>query len=380
METNESIQPAYLEALTPIINDIIAPNAAEIDRSGTYPRAALQALGEAGLLGLISSKDVGGMGYAHRAAVEVVEHIAQACASTAMVVCMHYGGTAVIEAYGSRETRTAIANGKHVTTLAFSESGSRAHFWAPLSTATRATEGIRLDAKKSWATSAGQADSYVWSSKPLAAEGFSSIWLVPAKADGLQIPAPFDGLGMRGNHSSPVTANSVLVKDDALLGEDGKGFDVMMGVVLPYFQLMNAAASLGIIESAIQKTIQHLTTARLEHLNQTLNELPTNRAYLAKMKIKADMLKTLLYDAVSALESGRADAMLRVLQIKAAGGETATEITDLAMRVCGGSAFRKEVGVERNFRDARASTVMAPTADMLYDFIGKALTGLPLFG
>ena len=380
METNESIQPAYLEALTPIINDIIAPNAAEIDRSGTYPRAALQALGEAGLLGLISSKDVGGMGYAHRAAVEVVEHIAQACASTAMVVCMHYGGTAVIEAYGSREIRTAIANGKHVTTLAFSESGSRAHFWAPLSTATRATEGIRLDAKKSWATSAGQADSYVWSSKPLAAEGFSSIWLVPAKADGLQIPAPFDGLGMRGNHSSPVTANSVLVKDDALLGEDGKGFDVMMGVVLPYFQLMNAAASLGIIESAIQKTIQHLTTARLEHLNQTLNELPTNRAYLAKMKIKADMLKTLLYDAVSALESGRADAMLRVLQIKAAGGETATEITDLAMRVCGGSAFRKEVGVERNFRDARASTVMAPTADMLYDFIGKALTGLPLFG
>ena len=380
METNESIQPAYLEALTPIINDIIAPNAAEIDRSGTYPRAALQALGEAGLLGLISSKDVGGMGYAHRAAVEVVEHIAQACASTAMVVCMHYGGTAVIEAYGSREIRTAIANGKHVTTLAFSESGSRAHFWAPLSTATRATEGIRLDAKKSWATSAGQADSYVWSSKPLAAEGFSSIWLVPAKADGLQIPAPFDGLGMRGNHSSPVTANSVLVKDDALLGEDGKGFDVMMGVVLPYFQLMNAAASLGIIESAIQKTIQHLTTARLEHLNQTLNELPTNRAYLAKMKIKADMLKTLLYDAVSALESGRADAMLRVLQIKAAGGETATEVTDLAMRVCGGSAFRKEVGVERNFRDARASTVMAPTADMLYDFIGKALTGLPLFG
>lgn len=380
METNESTQPAYLEALTPIINDIIAPNAAEIDRSGTYPRAALQALGEAGLLGLISSKDVGGMGYAHRAAVEVVEHIAQACASTAMVVCMHYGGTAVIEAYGSREIRTAIANGKHVTTLAFSESGSRAHFWAPLSTATRATEGIRLDAKKSWATSAGQADSYVWSSKPLAAEGFSSIWLVPAKADGLQIPAPFDGLGMRGNHSSPVTANSVLVKDDALLGEDGKGFDVMMGVVLPYFQLMNAAASLGIIESAIQKTIQHLTTARLEHLNQTLNELPTNRAYLAKMKIKADMLKTLLYDAVSALESGRADAMLRVLQIKAAGGETATEITDLAMRVCGGSAFRKEVGVERNFRDARASTVMAPTADMLYDFIGKALTGLPLFG
>ena len=380
MATNEPTQPACLETLDHIINDIIAPQAAEIDRDGAYPRAALQALGEADLLGLISSKEVDGLGYAHRAAVEVIERIAQACASTAMVVCMHYAGAAVIEAHGPRETRAAIAGGKHITTLAFSESGSRAHFWAPVSTATRTADGIRLDARKNWVTSAGQADSYVWSSKPLAAEGASSIWLAKASAAGLQVPAPFDGLGMRGNHSSPVTATGVLVNEDALLGEDGKGFDVMMGIVLPYFQLMNSAGSLGIIESAVQKTIQHLTSTRLEHLNQTLNELPTNRAYLARMKIKADLLRTLLYDAVSALEGGRADAMLRVLQVKAAAGETATEVTDLAMRVCGGAAFRKEVGVERNFRDARASTVMAPTTDMLYDFIGKALTGMPLFG
>jgi alkylation response protein AidB-like acyl-CoA dehydrogenase len=363
-----------------ITEEVIAPAAAEIDRTGAFPRAALTAMGKAGLLGLISSKEVGGFGESHRAAVQVVERIARECASTAMVVCMHYCGTAVIEAYGPREVREAIARGEHITTLAFSEAGSRSHFWAPLSTATRVENGIRLDAKKSWATSAGQADSYVWSSTPLAAEGASSIWLVPMKAKGLSINTPFDGMGMRGNHSSPVTAEGVIVSEDALLSEDGKGFDIMMGVVLPYFQLVNAAGSLGILESAIQKSIQHLTTTKLEHLNQALNESPTSRAYLAKMKIKADMLRTLLYDTVSALESGREDAMLRVLEIKAAAGEIATEVTDLAMRLCGGSAFRKEVGVERNFRDARASTVMAPTADALYDFIGKALTGMPLFG
>jgi len=49
------------------------------------------------------------------------------------------------------------------------------------------------------------------------------------------------------------------------------------------------------------------------------------------------------------------------------------------MRVCGGAAYRKDVGVERLFRDARASLVMAPTTDMLFDFIGKAVCGLPLF-
>jgi alkylation response protein AidB-like acyl-CoA dehydrogenase len=372
--------PNWLELSERISKEVIAPAAAEIDSSGAFPRAALTAMGQAGLLGLISSKEIGGLGEGHRAAVQVIERIARECASTAMVVCMHYCGAAVIEAFGQRDVRAAVARGQHITTLAFSESGSRSQFWAPLSTAVRVDDGVRLDAKKSWATSAGQADSYVWSSKPLAADGASTIWLVPANAAGLSVNAPFDGMGMRGNHSSPVQAEGVMVGADAMLGADGRGFDIMMGTVLPYFQLMSASISLGLSEAALQKTIAHLTTARFEHLNQTLADQPINRAYLAKMKIKVDLLRTLLDDALAALEGGRADAMLRVLESKAAAGEIATEVTDLAMRLCGGAAFRKEVGVERNFRDARASVVMAPTADALYDFIGKALTGLPLFG
>ena len=71
--------------------------------------------------------------------------------------------------------------------------------------------------------------------------------------------------------------------------------------------------------------------------------------------------------------------MLRVLEVKAACGRDRAEVTDTAMRVCGGAAFRKEVGVERLFRDARAASVMAPTSDVLYDFIGKAVLGMPLF-
>jgi alkylation response protein AidB-like acyl-CoA dehydrogenase len=97
------------------------------------------------------------------------------------------------------------------------------------------------------------------------------------------------------------------------------------------------------------------------------------------MRVKTDMANALLEDTIAALESQRPDAMLRVLECKAAAGESAGEVLDLAMRVCGGAAFRKEVGVERLFRDARAAGVMAPTTDALYDFIGKAVCGLPLF-
>ena len=375
--SSKPVDPAVLDS---IISETVAPAAEEIDSTGAFPRAALRALGDAGLLGLVSSVEVGGLGQSHRAAAMVVERLASACASTAMVVCMHYAATAVIEAHGPVEIREAIARGEHVTTLAFSEQGSRSHFWAPTSTATQAEGGVRLDARKSWVTSAGQADSYVWSSRPLTAEGQSSIWLVPAESEGLHIPFQFDGMGLRGNHSSPITAEGVTVPAENMLGADGEGFNVMMGIVLPYFQLMSAGFSVGTMEAATTKAAGHAAGTNLEHLGQSLADLPTVRAYLSRMRIKTDMCRALLLDALAALEGGREDTMLRVLEVKAAAGEASTEVTDLAMRVCGGAAFRKEVGVERHFRDARAATVMAPTTDVLYDFIGKAVCGIPLFG
>ncbi len=373
--------PAYIETLEKVVSDVVAPAAAEIDATGAFPRAAIEALGKAGLLGLISAKEVGGLGEGHRGATLVVRRLARECASTAMIVCMHYAATAVIEATnGPRDVREAIAAGHHLTTLAFSESGSRSHFWAPVSTAAGSNGTVQLDARKSWATGASQVDSYVWSSRPLTAKGASTIWLVPANATGLTIPAPFNGLGMRGNYSSPVTADKVTIPKSAMLGADGGGFDLMMGVVLPYFQLMNAAVSVGIMESATAKAAAHVSGTKLEYLGQALNDLPTIRAYIARMQIKTDMAHALLLDTLNALEQSQPNAILRVLEVKAAAGESAIEVTDLAMRVCGGAAFRKEVGVERNFRDARAASVMAPTTDVLYDFIGKAVTGMPLFG
>ncbi len=370
---------SYLETLETIAVEVIRPAAAEIDQTGTFPRAAMNALGESGLLGLISAPEVGGARQGLRGAVCAVERVARECGSTAMVLAMHYAGTAVIEAHGPETVRRDIAAGKHLTTLAFSESGSRSHFWAPVSTAAPHNGTVHLDARKGWVTSAQEADSYVWSSRPVGAEGASTIWLVPAQTPGLSIPTPFNGLGLRGNASSPITAHEVALPRAAMLGPDGGGFDIMMSIVLPYFQLMNAAFSLGTMEAATTKAAAHVAGARFEHLGQTLSDLPTIRAYVARMRVKTDMVHALLLDALDAIETNRADAMLRVLEVKAAAGETSTEVTDLAMRVCGGAAFRKEVGIERHFRDARAATVMAPTTDVLYDFIGKAVCGMPLF-
>jgi alkylation response protein AidB-like acyl-CoA dehydrogenase len=366
------------EALERVLPTVAAA-AAEVDSTGTFPRRSIDALAGAGLLGLISSADAGGSGEGMRAAAAVIEGLGQACASTAMVTMMHYCATAVLEAHGPHTVRREIAAGRHLTTLAFSEVGSRSHFWAPLSTAAADGSTVRLEASKSWATSAGEADSYVWSSRPVAAEGASTLWLVPASSPGLEVAGAFDGLGMRGNSSRPISARDVAIPADLRLGPDGGGFDIMMSLVLPWFQVLNAACSIGIAESAIERTVAHATSTRYVHLDQTLADQPVTRAHIAAMRLRADQAHALLLDTLSAVETSRENAVLRVLEVKPAASEAVLAVTDLAMRVCGGSAFRKEVGVERNFRDARAATVMAPTTDALYDFIGKAVCGLPLF-
>ncbi|HEY5926519.1 MAG TPA: acyl-CoA dehydrogenase family protein [Kofleriaceae bacterium] len=355
-----------------------AAHAAEVDR-GTFPQATLRALGDAGLLGLVSATSVGGKGQGLAEAARVVERLARECGSTAMVVTMHYSATAVIELHGPEDVRRAIAAGKHLTTLAFSEPGSRSQFWASLNTAKLDGDSVRITGKKSFSTSAHNADSYVWSTKPLAGSELSTLWLIPRTTPGVRADSVFDGLGLRGNDSAPLTAEDVRLPASARLGEDGAGFGVMMSVVLPWFNVLSASVSAGLMESAVERTAKHVGAGKFEHAGSTIADLPTVRAFVARMRIKTDQTKALNADTLTAIAGNRPDATLRVLESKAAAGEAAAEVGDLAMRVCGGAAFRKDVGVERIFRDSRAALVMAPTTDVLYDFIGKAVCGLPLF-
>jgi alkylation response protein AidB-like acyl-CoA dehydrogenase len=368
-----------LDAVDRVVAAVVEPSAVAVDATGQFPQASIEALGGAGLLGLVSAVEVGGIAGGLRAATAAVQRVARGCGSTAMVLCMHYVATAVIEQHGSRAVRESIARGQHLTSLALSEQGSRGQFWAPVSSASPDRGSVRLDARKSWITSAGAADSFVWSSRAMAEDGKVTLWLVPAASEHLTITAPFNGLGLRGNASSPVTAEGVVVAADSMLGPDGGGGDIVMSVVLPWFQLMTAGHALGTMEATTAKTIAHVTGTRFEHTGQSLADLPTVRAYIARMQVMTMQSRSLIDATLDALEAGDPDALVQVLAVKAGAAENVTEVTDLAMRVCGGAAFRRDVGVERHFRDARAATVMAPTTDVLYDFIGRAVCGLGLF-
>jgi alkylation response protein AidB-like acyl-CoA dehydrogenase len=164
-----------------------------------------------------------------------------------------------------------------------------------------------------------------------------------------------------------------------MLGADGAGLDLALAHVLPTFNVLNAAFSLGVMEAVTAEAAAHLQATHLQHLDgASLAQQQSVRLDYARMRLETDRTRALLEDTLSALETQRADGMLRVLESKAAAAEAALGVTDLAMKVCGGAAFRRELGIERRFRDARAARVMAPTTDTLLDFIGRATLGLPL--
>jgi alkylation response protein AidB-like acyl-CoA dehydrogenase len=354
------------------------------DSDAKFPAASVQALADSGLLGLTLPAEVGGLGGGPEDLVEAVSAVAAACGSTSMVYLMHLAAAMVTAAApppdGGDALLTGMADGSTLGTLAFSEKGSRSHFWAPVSRAVAADGRVTIGADKSWVTSASNADVYITSVlSPDAAEPTDTdLYAVPRTAEGVTIAGRFDGLGLRGNDSAPVRLD-VEIAEGTRLGEHGAGFGLMMQIVLPWFSLGNAAVSLGLAQAALDGAIAHASGARFEHLDSSLSDLPTIRAYLAKAWTDLAAHKALLRETATKVAAPDDSTMLAVLGTKAGCNEATLRITETALRVTGGAGFSKQVGIDRPYRDARAGFVMAPTADALFDFTGRALCGMDLF-
>lgn len=364
----------------------IAAHAAEVDRDARFPVEGVEALRAAGLLGLGIPEALGGRPASAVRIAGAIERVAAACGSTGMIYTMHVVAAQTLlactpEEDGPRaDALRAIGAGEHLTTIAFSEKGTRSHFWAQSSRAEADGSGVRFDADKSWVTAAEHADSYVTavgapgSDDPLVTE----IYLVDPATPGIEIAGPFDGMGMRGNGSSPVAFRRVHVEADRRLGAAQGGLDVMLTATLPWFVLGCASCCVGLSGAAIELAAAHVATSRLEHEGSALADLPTIRARLGQAKVRHMQARAFLYELAAQLDAGAPEAQLGVLGVKAACAEMAIDVTDAAMRLCGGAAYSKQLPLERLFRDARAASVMAPTTDLLVDFLGKALTGQEL--
>ena len=368
--------------------EAIASAAGDVDREGRFPAEAIAELARSGLLGLGLPEHLGGAAAGPLEVVGAVEQVAGACASTGMVFVMHLvaaqtllAGTDDDDEGPKGQVLRAMARGDHLSTLAYSERGSRGHFWAQVSRAHAADGGVVIDADKTFATAAGHVASYVLATGAVGEQDplRTELYLVDADAPGLEVPARFDGLGLRGNASAPLRVRGLTVGSDRRLGGPASGFELMMTATLPWFALGSAACSAGIAQAALDAACGHATAAGFEHLAGTaLADVPGVRARLAQAYLRVREARALLHETARHVAEGDPAAQLGVLAVKASAAEAAVEVTDLALRVGGGVAYSRRGPLERHFRDARAASVMAPTTDLLQDFLGKALTGREL--
>lgn len=376
-------QQKFVDQASALADTHIAPHAADVDENGRFPAESMRALADSGFWGLNVAPEFGGQGQGLRTIAAVLDAVAQRCASTSMVYLMHLCGVAAYNAVPEKaaDQLRAAAAGKHLSTLAWSERGSRSHFWAPVSQAQDDGDFVVLEGIKSWVTSAGHANGYVATTRAAGSDNPMAItlYLVDGEDEGFRIEKAWDALGMRGNASAPMVMEKLRLPNSRALTEPGEAMGTMMGAVLPTFAIGNSAVSIGCCEAASGATQGHLVGQKLQHLGQSLADLPNLRERLAKMRLRTDQARAYLATTLDALDAGDEGAMLWVLGTKAQAGEAALEVTDLGMKACGGAAFSKQLGIERIFRDARAMSVMAPTSDVLHDFVGKALCGMELF-
>lgn len=376
----------HVTSLSPTLLESLRARAFDVDAQAQFPKQNVAELAAEGLWGLCVPRQFGGKGEGLRAFAAAAEALGGACASTAMIYVMHVTASQAIaqsRAPGREALLEEIARGQHLTTLALSERGSRSHFWAPLSQLKRDERGgLTVTAMKTFVTSAHHAHSFVSSSQHPDAQSplETTMYLVKNQSPHVRVDGAFNGLGLRANDSAPVLVEGYTVPEEDVLTDHGGGAALMLNVILPWFAVGTSAMAVGLCRQAVRATSEHLGAAGFEHLGTQLRDLPTLRARLAEMSVRTEQAASLVESTLARLEADDPAAPLFVLQARLSALEAAVEVTDLAMKACGGAAFAGKLGIERNFRDARAGWVMAPTVDHLKEFVGRALTGLPLFG
>lgn len=364
-----------------IATDIVRPNAETVDRKRRYPKEGLAALGKAGLMGVLVPQAAGGLGGSLGDLAQVCEQLGWACASTAMCFLMHACGTAVIGAKATSDQTAAwltpAAKGKAIATLAFSERGSGAHFYAPEISATTKNGSFVLSGRKSFVTSGGHASLYPLLVNASGEPGLDVIVVTP-DLDGVAFEGSWDGIGMAGNSSIAMTLDDVHVPRANIVGAEGDGQSLVFDVVAPTFLIGLAGVNVGIGQAALEETTEHAKSRRYP-TGQALAEVQAIQMGLADMSIAVEGARRLLVEAARAADAGEETALPLVMQAKIAATEAAAAVTERAMRIGGGQAYSRSMPIERHWRDARAGAVMAPTNDVLREWLGKILTGLPLF-
>jgi alkylation response protein AidB-like acyl-CoA dehydrogenase len=355
---------AIREAVRAVCDAKVAPHAAEVDETGTFPQASYDALAAADFAAPHVGEEYGGAGADALATVIVIEEVARACASSSLIPAVNKLGSLPVVLAGSPDLRkrylTPLAAGTAMFSYCLSEPEAGSDALAMRTRAVRDGDGWVLDGVKRWISNAGVSDYYTVfavTDPEKRSRGISAF--VVEKADaGVSFGAPERKLGIKGSPTREVYLDRVRLPADRMIGAEGTGFETAMRT-LDHTRVTIAAQAVGIAQGALDHALAY--ARERQQFGRPIADFQGLQFLLADMGMKVEAARQLTYAAAGRSERGDEDLTFFGAAAKCFASDTAMQVTVDAVQVLGGYGYTRDYPVERMMRDAKITQIYEGT-------------------
>lgn len=356
--------------------DEVLPLAEKIDKEHYFPKELVVRMGELGFMGVTVPAEYGGGGLSQVTYVLVIEELAAACASTAIIVSAHSSlCTWPILEYGTDEQKKkylpGLASGREVGCFALSEPGVGSDAGALTCLATPDGDGFLINGVKNWITNGSVADTCVLFAQAdlkLGAKGVTAF-VHPLAMPGITRGRKEDKLGIRGSPTCSLSYDNVRLGREHLLGGEGKGFKVGM-TTLNGGRMGVAAQAVGIARHALRDALAY--SKQRKSFGKLIHEHQSIQNYLADMITRIDAARYLTLSAAILKDEKRPHAR-EAAMAKLFASETAVWVADKGVQIHGGYGYVTDFPAERHLRDAKITEIYEGTSEIQRIVIGGNL-------
>ncbi len=354
----------------------IAPRAAEIDSSNSFPRDLWPQLGSLGLLGITVEEEWGGAGLGYLAHCVAMEEISRSSAAVGLSYGAHSNLCVnQIRRNGNdeqwRRYLPKLISGEHVGALAMSEPGAGSDVVSMRTRADRKGDRYVLNGSKMWITNGPLADTIVVYAKTDRTAGARGItaFIVEKTFKGFSTGTKLDKLGMRGSDTSEIVFADCEVPAENVLGVVGNGVNVLMSG-LDYERAVLAAGPLGVMQACLDLVVPYLH--QRTQFGQPIGRFQLMQAKLADMYVTLNAAKAYVYAVARACDRGettREDAAGAILY----AAERATWMALETIQCLGGNGYINDYPAGRLLRDAKLYEIGAGTSEIRRMLIGREI-------
>ncbi|SCE72434.1 acyl-CoA dehydrogenase family protein [Micromonospora mirobrigensis] len=355
---------AIREAVREVCEAKVAPNAAEADETGEFPKASYDALRAADFHAPHIPVEYGGAGADALATAIVIEEVARACASSSLIPAVNKLGTMPLILAGSEELKrkylTPVASGDAMFSYCLSEPEAGSDAVSMTTRAVRDGDHWVLNGVKRWITNAGVSEYYTVFAvtDPTARSKGISAFVVEKSDPGVSFGAPEKKLGIKGSPTREVYFDNVRIPADRMIGAEGTGFATAMKT-LDHTRVTIAAQALGIAQGALDYAKGYVKERK--QFGKAVADFQGIQFMLADMGMKLEAARQLTYAAAGKSERGDADLTYFGAAAKCFASDAAMEITTDAVQLLGGYGYTRDYPVERMMRDAKITQIYEGT-------------------